>query len=74
MSAVIPFPRPRDPEYLSVRQLADRWGLHIESIYRIPREVLAYVSVPPGSQKPQRRYPTAVVVAYEERELKAVGE
>ena len=68
---MIPFPRKRDPEYLTAKQVADRWGLNVESVYRIPRDELPYIQVPPGSRNPRRRYPVDVIVDYEAQELSA---
>ena len=65
---MIEFPN-RSVDYLTAQQLADRWGIHIESIYRMSRQVLPYVQVPPGSRKPRRRYPVQAVEQYERQEL-----
>ena len=65
---MIEFPN-RRVDYLTAQQLADRWSIHIESIYRMPHEVLPFVRVPPGSRKARRRYPVNAVEAYEREEL-----
>lgn len=59
----IPFPRrprPTDPKFLTAQQLADRWGFHVETIYRLSARRLPYIRL-----CGQRRYDLADVEAFE---------
>ena len=64
---VTPMPR-RGQELeklVSANQLADRWGVHRDSVYRVPKEQLPYLKLGPRT----RRYRWADVVEYEEARL-----
>ena len=62
---VLPFPKriPEPDDLLTPAQLAKRWGVCRDSVYRLPPEVLPYVRLPVGKK---RRYRLADVVAYEQ--------
>ena len=50
---------------VSANQLADRWGVHRDSVYRIPKELLPYLKLGPRT----RRYRWTDVVEYEQARL-----
>ena len=61
---VTPMPRKgREPERLvTANELAERWGVHRDSVYRIPKELLPYLKLGPRT----RRYRWADVLEYEQ--------
>lgn len=64
---VLPLPRkarPLEPLY-TVDDLVTRWGLCRDSIYRIPAELLPYMSL--GPKRGVRRYTLQDIEAYEAR-------
>ena len=60
---ITPMPRRgQEPERLvTANDLAERWGVHRDSVYRIPKELLPYLKLGPRT----RRYRWADVVEYE---------
>ena len=66
MKDIVPlFPkrRPEPDDLLTAAQLAKRWGVHRDSVYRIAPEVLPFVRLPLGHR---RRYRLRDVERYEE--------
>ena len=50
---------------VSAKQLADRWGVHRDSVYRVPKELLPYLKLGPRT----RRYRWTDVLEYEQARL-----
>ncbi len=65
MTNVIPMPRrSRDDDALvTANVIAERWGVHRDSVYRIPTSELSFVKLGPRT----RRYRWADVLEYERR-------
>jgi len=63
---VIPMPRKRPDEgsLLTATDLARRWRMHRDSIYRIPAELLPYMKLGRNT----RRYRPEDVAAFEEQQ------
>lgn len=63
---VIPIPRRRPDEdgLVSADWIADRWGVHRETVYRIPAMRLPYLKLGPKT----RRYRLSDVIAYEQQQ------
>ena len=61
---ITPMPRKgREPERLvTANDLAERWGVHRDSVYRIPKELLPYLKLGPRTL----RYHWADVLEYEQ--------
>ena len=67
MSKVVRFPEPKQPDpetLLTADELADRWGVCRDTVYRIAPEELPVIKI--GSRS---RYRLADVLAYEERHM-----
>ncbi len=64
MSDVIPMPRrqPQDDTLVTAAEIAERWAVHRDTIYRIPPNELPYLKLGPNT----RRYRWEDVKAYEE--------
>lgn len=56
-------PPPLEPLY-SAEQLAERWGMPVDTIYRIPAAHLPYTRV--GPKRGARRYRLQEIEAYEQ--------
>lgn len=68
MNKVVPLMPKRRPEaddLLSAAELAERWRVCVDTVYRIPESELPIVRVGPG--KRLKRYRMGDVLAYEER-------
>jgi hypothetical protein len=53
--------------FLSPKAVAERWGVSVTAVLRIPRDELPFTVINAGKVKHHRRYAPADIVAYETR-------
>lgn len=61
----MPEPETRRAWYTAA-ELAARWNVSVDTVYRVPRDVLPYIEFGAGARA-YRRYSPGAVAAYEEK-------
>jgi hypothetical protein len=63
----------RNAKFLTVAQLASRWGVSPSLVRAIPLSLLPYLNAGQGLQREHRRYDPDDVLAYEAEHMRRAG-